>query len=1125
MLEFTAENRKGHRRTDYVKIDIHNLSGKRFGMKIGHKLLLGFVGLAVLIVSLGYFGLRTAQTTLEKAIGENSADFAEQVLDKIHRGILYRIETIQACATDELLRDFVASSNAQFAVMSDPNSYIEQVDREWAEENEKIAGFIALLTTNKLAEKLTSQKKFYDSKYSYPLFSEIFVTNSFGANIAQTNKTTDYYQADEKWWQVARKDGLFVGKINYDESSSTYSVDIGARIDDENGNFLGVIKAVLNIRDIINNIQEAKAAAEYKSLQLTLIDENGRVLYSTNPYSIFQDAREKLTSEFGNLKLPKHKLYTLGRKPCEKNTFFAHARSKNEPNWILLTETELVEIFAPIANLRRTMLLADIAIIALALLASSVIYRSVVIPIAELQDATVQIAAGNLDTNLTIISNDEIGRLARSFQKMACQLKKTIDELNDEIDERRKAEAGLHDSKRFLDNIFDAMQDGISVLDTDLNIVKVNSWMEKMYAGQMPLVGHKCYKAYHNRTSVCPWCPSVKTLQTGATNTEIVPYASGERQKGWLELTAFPIKNTDGEVTGIIEYVKDITEHRKAEQALLRSEQRFREVVENAGEWVWEMDTKGLFTYANPVVKEILGFSPAEIVGKKHFYDLMHPDDRETLKTEVFNTFAKRQTFQKTVSRNLHKDGHAVWLSTSGVPILNEQGEPVGYRGVGEDITEQIKAEILLAERAEQAMQHHNTLMKLANMPERDLDSLLRTTTEQDAEVLNVERVGVWFFTSDGTEIVCRDQFIRTKKNHESGESLKAKDYPRYFNSLENSRIIAANNALTDPRTREFTNIYLLPQGVTSMIDVPIRMHSQIVGIICHEHTGPAREWTSSEQDFAASVADMISLKLEAAERKKAERALEKLNRDLEATVAELSRSNRQLQDFVHVAAHDLKTPVRGIGTLADWIVSDYGEKFDEQGREQVRLLKSRVVRIDQLIDGMLQFSKLARTRQNEEQVNLNMLAAEVIKKIRPADNIEIAVDSLPTVTCEYENIAQVFQNLLSNAVTFMDKPKGLIKVGCVEQGDFWRFYINDNGPGIEKKHFERIFRIFQTLPRKDEPETAGIGLAVARKIIELYGGKIWVESHLGSGSTFFFTLPKKKEESVYAYAKAHNAD
>jgi PAS domain S-box-containing protein len=259
-------------------------------------------------------------------------------------------------------------------------------------------------------------------------------------------------------------------------------------------------------------------------------------------------------------------------------------------------------------------------------------------------------------------------------------------------------------------------------------------------------------------------------------------------------------------------------------------------------------------------------------------------------------------------------------------------------------------------------------------------------------------------------------------------------------------------------------------------------------------------------------------------ERRKAEQALEKLNWDLQSAIDELSRSNRQLQDFVHITAHDLKTPVRGIGTLADWLLSDYGDKFDEQGREQIRLLKTRVIRIDKLIDGMLQFSKIVRTRQNERQTDLNALVPEVINKIKPPDHIEIAMDSLPSVTCEREHISQVFQSLLSNAVTFMDKPKGLIKVGCVEQGEFWKFYVSDNGPGIEQKHFERIFKIFQTLPRKGEPETAGVGLATARKTVELYGGRIWVVSQPGSGSTFFFTFPKQQEEPEYANAKTHTA-
>jgi signal transduction histidine kinase len=149
---------------------------------------------------------------------------------------------------------------------------------------------------------------------------------------------------------------------------------------------------------------------------------------------------------------------------------------------------------------------------------------------------------------------------------------------------------------------------------------------------------------------------------------------------------------------------------------------------------------------------------------------------------------------------------------------------------------------------------------------------------------------------------------------------------------------------------------------------------------------------------------------------------------------------------------------------------------------------------------------------------------SEVISKINRGDNIEIAVDSMPSLICERAHALQLFQNLLSNAVEFMDKPKGLIKVGCVEQDGFWKFYVCDNGPGIEQKHFERIFKIFQTLTKKDEPETAGIGLAVVKKIVELYGGKIWVESQIGKGSTFYFTFPKQQEDIVYEHKKTYTS-
>ena len=226
--------------------------------------------------------------------------------------------------------------------------------------------------------------------------------------------------------------------------------------------------------------------------------------------------------------------------------------------------------------------------------------------------------------------------------------------------------------------------------------------------------------------------------------------------------------------------------------------------------------------------------------------------------------------------------------------------------------------------------------------------------------------------------------------------------------------------------------------------------------------------------------------------------------------VKELEGVNQELKDFAYIASHDLKAPLRAIKTLADWISTDYADKLDQDGQEQLKLLRQRVDRMHNLIDGILQYSRVGRVREKLTEVELNKLMPEIIDMLAPPANIKITVESdLPTVKCEETRITQVFQNLLSNAVKYMDKPEGYIKVLCSEDGEYWKFGIADNGPGIEKKHWERIFKIFQTLAPRDEFESTGIGLTVVKKIVELYGGQIWLESEVGKGTTFLFTFPK----------------
>jgi signal transduction histidine kinase len=240
----------------------------------------------------------------------------------------------------------------------------------------------------------------------------------------------------------------------------------------------------------------------------------------------------------------------------------------------------------------------------------------------------------------------------------------------------------------------------------------------------------------------------------------------------------------------------------------------------------------------------------------------------------------------------------------------------------------------------------------------------------------------------------------------------------------------------------------------------------------------------------------------ELAERRQVEEQRALLLHDLES-------ANEELKNFGYVVSHDLKAPLRAIGSLANWISTDYADKFDDEGKEHMRLLISRVHRMDGLIDGILQYSRVGRVKEVAVAVDLDRLVREVVDLLSPPPSIVVTIENpLPTVMVEPTRIQQVFQNLLSNAIKYMDKPEGGIRIACSAEDGQWKFSITDNGPGIDQQHFNKIFQLFQTLAPRDRVESTGVGLALVKKIVEIYGGRIWLESSVGRGSTFFFTLP-----------------
>ena len=236
---------------------------------------------------------------------------------------------------------------------------------------------------------------------------------------------------------------------------------------------------------------------------------------------------------------------------------------------------------------------------------------------------------------------------------------------------------------------------------------------------------------------------------------------------------------------------------------------------------------------------------------------------------------------------------------------------------------------------------------------------------------------------------------------------------------------------------------------------------------------------------------------------------IQALSAGLEARAQELVQVNRELSDFAHVVSHDLKAPLRGIGSLANWLQQDYAEKLGPEGAEQLQMIGGRVARLSGLIDGILSYSRAGRTHRSQTVVSLDALVRGTLEMLAPPAHITVAVPTdLPQIRMDPTKAQQLFQNLLSNAVKYIEKPAGRVTLACVAADGFWHFSIADNGPGIEEKYFERVFQLFQTLAPRDEVESTGVGLAVVKKIVETEGGRIWIESVFGHGATFHFTLP-----------------
>jgi len=664
-----------------------------------------------------------------------------------------------------------------------------------------------------------------------------------------------------------------------------------------------------------------------------------------------------------------------------------------------------------------------------------------------------------------------------------------------DITERKQAEKALRELATLNQAILDSANYTIISTTVDGTISTFNRAAEKwlgysasdVVSKTTPALFHDPEEIVERSRELCqelntPIQPGFETFITKARRGEIDEREwtyirhDGSRFPVLLSITA--LYNSDNHIVGFLGIGSDISIRKQAEQSLRDSQHFSQRIADTVPGILYLYDViEQRNVYANRSTVELLGYTPQDIqdIGTNFMSHLVNPEDiPHILEHQKHLTTLTEDDHLTLEYRMKHANGEWRWLrSRETVFSRTVAGLPKLFLGIAEDITDYKRVEDVLRQTNE------------------DLEQRVKQRT---AELENAHKQLRFHVENSPLGVIEWDSQFRVQGWSKQAERIFGWKAEEVLGKQLNDWQFVYPNDL-DFVHQKALNL-LNPESPPEIIENRNLTKDGNV-LYC--------QWYNSVLfDESNAVVSILSLVQDQTERKQAEEELQQLNQQLQ-------RSNQELEQFAYVASHDLREPLRKIRSYSDLLVKRYQGQLDERADKYINYITDSVIRMQALITDLLTYSRVSRNELILEPTDLGEILQQTLTDLSPAieeNHAIINTTLLPIVQANPLQIRQVLQNLIANAIKFRSEqpPQIDIKADC--QDDFWQISIQDNGIGIDPSYSDRIFAIFQRLHYREEYPGTGIGLAICQKIVERHGGKIWVESELGQGSTFYFTLP-----------------